>query len=148
MPGFAQCAASANNRAPMKLDHATIVTRDLDALRRFLCSIVGLSDGPRPPFRVGGYWLYADDRPVIHLVEATSPAIEGKTSPRIDHIALRVDDVVEWAALVNRMGSNNVPYTLAEVPLADELQLFVSLAPGVVVEFVTRLSRSISTIGY
>jgi catechol 2,3-dioxygenase-like lactoylglutathione lyase family enzyme len=135
MPGFAQCAASAINRAPMKLDHATIVTRDLDALRR-------------PPFRVGGYWLYADDRPVIHLVEATSPAIEGKTSPRIDHIALRVDDVVEWTALVNRMGSNNVPYTLAEVPLADELQLFVSLAPGVVVEFVTRLSRSISTIGY
>jgi catechol 2,3-dioxygenase-like lactoylglutathione lyase family enzyme len=130
----------------MKLDHATIVTRDLEGTRRFLCAIVGLSDGPRPPFRVRGYWLYANGRPVIHLVEATLPAFEGKASPRIDHIALRVDSVAQWTALVDRMESNNVPYKLAEGPLADELQLFVSLAPGVVVEFVTELGRSISTI--
>jgi catechol 2,3-dioxygenase-like lactoylglutathione lyase family enzyme len=122
----------------MKLDHATIVTQDLEGARRFLCGIVGLSDGPRPPFSVNGYWLYADGRPVIHLVEATLPALTGRASPRIDHIALRVDDAAEWAALVERMESNNVPYTLAEVPLANELQLFVSLAPGVVVEFVTQ----------
>jgi catechol 2,3-dioxygenase-like lactoylglutathione lyase family enzyme len=129
----------------MKLDHATIVTRDLESARNFLCSIVGLSDGPRPPFRVGGYWLYADGRPVIHLVEATRPALEGKTSPRIDHVALRIDDAAEWAALLDRIRSNSVPYELAEVPLAGELQLFVSLAPSVVVEFVTRLGISIST---
>jgi catechol 2,3-dioxygenase-like lactoylglutathione lyase family enzyme len=122
----------------MKLDHATIVTQDLEGARRFLCGIVGLSDGPRPPFSVNGYWLYADGRPVIHLVEATLPALTGRASPRIDHIALRVDDAAEWAALVERMESNNVPYTLAEVPLANELQLFVSLAPGVVVEVVTQ----------
>jgi catechol 2,3-dioxygenase-like lactoylglutathione lyase family enzyme len=122
----------------MKLDHATIVTQDLEGARRFLCGIVGLSDGPRPPFSVNGYWLYADGRPVIHLVEATLPALTGRALPRIDHIALRVDDAAEWAALVERMESNNVPYTLAEVPLANELQLFVSLAPGVVVEFVTQ----------
>ncbi|NPT59167.1 VOC family protein [Paraburkholderia elongata] len=130
----------------MKLDHATIVTRDPESTRRFLCGIVGLSDGPRPPIRVGGYWLYADGRPVIHLVEATIPALAGKASPRIDHIALRVDDVAEWAALVDRMGSNNVSYTLSEVPLSDEPQLFVSLAPGVAIEVVTQLSRSISII--
>jgi hypothetical protein len=106
----------------------------------------GLSDGPRPPFQVGGYWLYADGRPVIHLVEATIPALAGKASPRIDHIALRVDDAAEWAALIDRMGSHNVSYTLAAVPLSDELQLFVSLAPGVAIEFVTQLSSSISTI--
>jgi hypothetical protein len=32
-----------------------------------------------------------------------------------------------------------VDYQLAEVPVAGELQLFVALAPGVVVEFVTAL---------
>jgi hypothetical protein len=30
-----------------------------------------------------------------------------------------------------------VPYHLTEVPIARELQLFVQLEPGVVVEFVT-----------
>ena len=137
------CHISNQAQTPMKLDHATVVTRDLEGARRFLCGIVGLSDGPRPPFRVNGYWLYADGRPVIHLVEATLPALKGRASPRIDHVALRVDDAAEWAALVERMESNNVPYTLAEIPLADELQLFVSLAPGVVVEFVTQLGSSI-----
>jgi len=39
----------------MKLDHATIVTGDLEGARRFLCSVVGLSEGPRPPFGVSGY---------------------------------------------------------------------------------------------
>ncbi|MGY2487332.1 VOC family protein [Cupriavidus sp. CP313] len=130
----------------MKLDHATIVTRDLEGARRFLCRVIGLSEGPRPPFRIEGHWLYTDGQPVIHLVEATLPALAGKTSSRIDHIALRVDDDAEWTALVDRMESNNVPYQLAEVPLANELQLFISLAPGVVVEFVTRSGSSISTI--
>lgn len=64
-----------------------------------------------------------------------------KASSRIDHIALRVNDAAEWATLVDRMRSNNVPYTLAEVPLADELQLFVAPAPGVVIEFVTPLGK-------
>lgn len=130
----------------MKLDHATTVTSDLESARRFLCDIASLRAGPRPPFRIGGYWLYANDRPVIHLVQSTFPAVEGRTSPRIDHIALRVDDVAEWAALVDRIGSKHIPFTLAEVTLTNELQLFVSLAPGVAIEFVTKLSNSRSTL--
>jgi catechol 2,3-dioxygenase-like lactoylglutathione lyase family enzyme len=123
----------------MQLDHATIVTRDLEGARRFLCGIVGLSDGPRPPFRVAGYWLYADGRPVIHLVEAALPALEGKACARIDHIALRVDNAAQWTSLVDRMHANGIRYELAEVPLASQLQLFVELAPGVIIEFVTAL---------
>ncbi|MGF6488050.1 hypothetical protein [Pseudomonas frederiksbergensis] len=56
----------------MELDHATIVTGDLEGARRFLCSVVGLSEGPRPPFGVSGYWLYANGQPVIHLIEAAA----------------------------------------------------------------------------
>jgi hypothetical protein len=35
-----------------------------------------------------------------------------------------------------------VDYQLADVPLAGELQLFVALAPGVVVEFVTAIRHA------
>jgi len=50
------------------LDHATIFTENLESARRFLCAIVGLSEGPHPPFSVSGHWLYANGQPVIHLI--------------------------------------------------------------------------------
>jgi catechol 2,3-dioxygenase-like lactoylglutathione lyase family enzyme len=123
----------------MNLDHATIVTADLDAAHRFFVDVVGLVDGARPPFGVRGYWLYAAGRPVVHLVDATVPAYAGRAAPRIDHIAFRIESAVEWQALLDRLRAADVGYQLAEVPLSAERQLFVALAPGVVVEFVTAL---------
>lgn len=124
----------------MKLDHATIVTKDLPAAVRFFTATVGLTEGPRPPFGVPGHWLCIDGCPVIHLVQMTVPAIEERSIPRIDHIAFRIEGADEWAALVDRMNRNAISYQLAEVPLTRELQLFVRLAAGVAVEFVTQLN--------
>jgi len=121
----------------MKLDHATIVTGDLEAARSFLCSVVGLSEGPRPPFNIGGHWLYADGRPAIHLIETPGATSARPTSPRIDHVGLRVSTAEEWSALLERMRVSGVPYHLGEVPLTGERQLFVAMAPGVVIELIT-----------
>ena len=123
----------------MNLDHATIVTSDLDAARRFFVDVAGLTEGARPPFRVGGAWLYAAGRPVIHLVDATLPGdtAPGRPVPRIDHIAFRVDSGDAWRALIARMDAASIGYQRAEVPLTGEVQLFVALSPGVVIEFVT-----------
>lgn len=123
----------------MHLDHATIVTADLASARRFFLDVVGLEDGVRPPFGIDGYWLYTGGRPVIHLIDATVPAQAGRTAPRIDHIAFRIETAAEWQALLMRMREARVACQIAEVPLSRELQLFVALAPGVVVEFVTAL---------
>lgn len=129
-------AQPTQNRA-MKLDHATIVTGDLEAARSFLCSIVGLSEGPRPPFSIGGHWLYAEGQPAVHLIEAPDATSARQASPRIDHIALRVNTAHEWSALLERMRLSRVPYELSEVPLTGERQLFVAMAPGIVIELVT-----------
>ena len=134
----------------MHLDHATIVTPDLDAARRFFVDVVGLVDGARPPFRVDGAWLYADGRAVIHLVDATLPAAspdeatQGRVSPRIDHIAFRVDSGDAWRALIARMDAAGVAWQRTEVPLTQQVQLFVALAPGVVIEFVTAAQNAFS----
>jgi len=121
----------------MHLDHATIVTADLDATRRFFVDVVGLEEGTRPPFGVGGYWLYADGHPVIHLVDSTLPGHSGRVTPRIDHIAFRLDDDTQWQALLARLEKAGVAYQSADVPLSGEVQLFVALASSVVIEFVT-----------
>ncbi|CAN7483976.1 VOC family protein [Paraburkholderia terricola] len=127
----------------MQLDHATIVTAEPDAVRRFFVGVVGLADGARPPFSIDGHWLYANGRPVIHLIEATAPGQAGRSTPRIDHIAFRLEGAAEWQALLDRLHAAGVDYRLARVPRMRaqpaELQLFVALAPGVVIEFVTAL---------
>ncbi|GAB7527010.1 VOC family protein [Paraburkholderia sp. 2C] len=134
----------------MHLDHATIVTPDLDAARRFFVDVVGLVDGARPPFRVDGAWLYADGRAVIHLVDSTLPAASpdepapGRVAPRIDHIAFGVDSRDAWRALIARMEAAGVAYQRSEVPLTQQVQLFVALAPGVVIEFVTAAQNAVS----
>ncbi|WP_144147884.1 VOC family protein [Paraburkholderia sp. BCC1884] len=130
----------------MQLDHATIVTAELDTARRFFVDVVGLVEGARPPFSVDGYWLYANGRPVIHLIEATVPAEVGRAAPRIDHIAFRLESAAEWQALLARLHAADVEYQTAQVPprwpQQAEVQAFVALAPGVVVEFVTALHHT------
>jgi catechol 2,3-dioxygenase-like lactoylglutathione lyase family enzyme len=121
----------------MKLDHATIVTGDLESARRFLCSVMGLSEGPRPPFGVSGYWLYANGQPVIHLIEAAAASSGKPVPPRIDHIGLRLNSLQEWSQSLDRIRLSGVHYGLNEVPLAGERQLFVAMASGVVIELVT-----------
>jgi catechol 2,3-dioxygenase-like lactoylglutathione lyase family enzyme len=126
----------------MQLDHVTLVTPDLEAARRFFCEVAGLESGPRPAFAVEGYWLYAEGRPVIHLIDATVPARAATlVAPRLDHFALRVAPGAQWHALIERLDAHCVPYQLNVVPASAERQLFVALAPGVVVEFVTAASQ-------
>ncbi len=132
----------------MQLDHATVVTADLETARRFFVDVAGLTEGARPPFSVDGYWLYADGRPVVHLVEATAPSACGslRTAPRIDHIAFRLESAAEWRALLGRLSAGSVGYQTARVPPMGPqeaaMQIFVALAPGVVVEFVTALHHA------
>ena len=127
----------------MKLDHATIVTPDCEPMRRFFTDVAGMTIGPRPPFGIGGCWLYLNGTPVVHLVESGSvlaaPA-GGRAATRIDHIALRVTDEAEWQTLLARLHEHAVPFSEADVPVSRERQVFVQLAPGVVVEFVIQLS--------
>jgi catechol 2,3-dioxygenase-like lactoylglutathione lyase family enzyme len=120
----------------MKLDHATIITRNLEAARSFLCSIIGLTEGPRPPFGVSGYWLYANGQPVVHLIEADTVRSVRPAAPRIDHVGLRVSTTQEWAALLERIRISGIPCELSEVPTTGERQLFVAMEPGIVIEMV------------
>lgn len=124
----------------MNLDHATIVTGDLETARRFFCTVIGLDEGSRPPFDVSGHWLYANGQPVIHLIGANGVSSARPASPRIDHVALRINDGQEWSALLDRLGLNGVPFEVGDVPLSGERQLFVAMAPGVVIELIAELN--------
>lgn len=93
-----RCAPSSNS--PGLLDHATIFTADLETARSFFCDVVGLTEGPRPPFGARGHWLCVRGCAVIHLVSSSAQGSAGSTSPHIDHAAFRMDDPCEWEACV------------------------------------------------
>ena len=41
-------------------------------MKDFDCNVLGLREGPRPPFLSTGAWLYAGGCPLVHLVEDVS----------------------------------------------------------------------------
>ncbi|ABR90763.1 Uncharacterized conserved protein [Janthinobacterium sp. Marseille] len=121
----------------MKIDHATIVTPQLEAVRLFFCDIAGLTVGARPPFGFEGYWLYHDSKAVIHLIKTNSERPLTKSPTRIDHIAFRVESAAEWNKLLAKLQTAAYEYESSEVPASGERQLFVVPTPGVMIEFVT-----------
>src|SRR5258708_18659214 len=72
-------------KAPIKLDHATLRTSDLEGTRNFLEAVLDLTPGYRPAFPFPGYWLYADGEPIVHII----PGRGGRVDPSgetIDHL--------------------------------------------------------------
>lgn len=130
----------------MRLDHITIVAADCSALRRFFVEVAGLTEGARPPLGSAGHWLYLGGQALLHLIERGDPATGGDGTssinsgalwlPRIDHLALRIDDGPQWQALLQRLQARQLPYHVTTIEALQERQLFVRPAPGVTVEFV------------
>lgn len=106
------------------LHHVNLRVRpeDIRKLRDFYCDVVGLMEGWRPPFTSSGYWLYAGDTPVVHLVEKgqrewNDGGDNGKAV--IDHVAFRCTDSESMAARLRELG---IRYAVSEVPELGDLQ--------------------------
>jgi glyoxylase I family protein len=95
----------------------------MEVLREFYCSVVGLEVGPRPAFAEPGYWLYAGQRPIVHLTQA-GPDEERAThvATTIDHVAFACNDLPELEA---RLTAAGVPFRRSDVPARHVVQLFL-----------------------
>lgn len=120
----------------MQLDHANIVVPDLDKTVGFLTEVLGLKKGHRPGFRLPGAWLYSQGQPLIHLSQGSGESPAGTVSPRIDHIALRVADLDEWNALLDRLEAHGIQYRIHTPNDGSDFQLWVSPAAGITVEMI------------
>jgi catechol-2,3-dioxygenase len=94
----------------------------LEVLREFYSDVVGLNVGDRPPFRRFGYWLYAGDRPVLHLSEAD--AQESRSTAETTTFAHAAFDCTDRAAFERRLDERGIPYRVAQVPITNQVQLF------------------------
>jgi catechol 2,3-dioxygenase-like lactoylglutathione lyase family enzyme len=121
------------------LNHVNIRAPEgmIERLRAFYRDVIGLEDGPRPPFRSRGYWLYGGGRDVLHLTITAEAAPAATATPPagrtgfLDHVAFTG---VDHAAAVRRLDAAGVDYEVDEVPLAGQVQIFLVDPAGIGIE--------------
>jgi 4-hydroxyphenylpyruvate dioxygenase-like putative hemolysin len=108
----------------------------LKQTRDFYCSVFNLTDGYRPTFNSNskGYWLYANDIPLIHLTESDKHYQNNKQG-YFDHIAFQTTGLFN---MVRNLKSMGVLYEVDYLPEINMTQLFFKdlLGIGVEVNFV------------
>lgn len=108
-----------NLRAPREL---------MDKLKAFYCEVVGLTQGPRPPFDSFGYWLYAGDQCLLHLSQAQSDEVRlTHVVTTFDHVAFNCTGRVE---MEERLKRHHIEFRIGRVPALGITQLFFSDPAG------------------
>ncbi|MEM7169792.1 MAG: VOC family protein [Pseudomonadota bacterium] len=112
-----------------QLDHVNINTADLERLVAFYGGVLGLTEGPRPPFSMDGTWLYCAGHPAIHLIKVDRPSNAQDTGnlKQIDHFAFRAEGV---EAFLSKLDKLHVTYRTAIVPKLGLLQVFLTDPDG------------------
>ena len=113
----------------LSLDHWNVYCKDLKATVRFYERYVGLKDGDRPPFNFPGAWLYAGEKPILHLVSETGRKDHG--SGAIDHVAINCADI---RGTIDQLKKDKMPFEVRKVPARPLQQVFVHDPDGVMIE--------------
>jgi catechol 2,3-dioxygenase-like lactoylglutathione lyase family enzyme len=123
------------------LDHVTLRTHDLEGTRAFFEAVLDLMPGYRPAFSFPGYWLYADDEPVVHLIPGQGGQVD-RVGETIDHIAFRI---VDYDGMRRKLDGLGVAYSRMDLPELGERRLFIHTPTGILLELVFREESAIST---
>lgn len=116
------------------LDHVTLRTHDLEGTRAFLEALLPLRPGPRPDFPFPGYWLYAGDEPLVHLIPGGAGPVD-RRGEAIDHVAFRLTG---YEAFRQKLEGLGVAYSRMDLPGLGERRLFVRTPAGILLELVFR----------
>jgi catechol 2,3-dioxygenase-like lactoylglutathione lyase family enzyme len=114
------------------LDHYNVSTRRLSDTVRFYEDVLGLVNGPRPPFDFPGAWLYSEGHPVLHVndISATDRQ-QCPDSGVIDHVAFGSRGFEEMKQHLTRKG---VQFRANQVPGSQRWQIFISDPNNVLLE--------------
>jgi catechol 2,3-dioxygenase-like lactoylglutathione lyase family enzyme len=115
--------------------HINVSTKDLETSRRFYSQVLGLEDGPRPPFGRAGAWMYLGDQPIVHISTARSPEPNPAKTDAFDHFALWTQDINHYRQVLKEHSIKNVEFG---VPDNDQYQIFFKDPDGMEIELIFR----------
>ena len=117
------------------MDHLSIRTTKIEETREFYETAMGMTVGNRPPLPFPGYWMYLEDKAVIHIVGIDQDDPSGlidylgdvdlddlNGGGAVDHLAFRASNP---EGLIARLNALDVPYRERKVPELNLFQLFL-----------------------
>jgi catechol 2,3-dioxygenase-like lactoylglutathione lyase family enzyme len=112
----------------------TVRTRDIEGTREFFEKVLDLKPGFRPDFPFPGYWLYAEDESVVHLIPGGGGPVD-RRGETIDHVGFRLTGYDSHRRRLDALG---VAYSTMDLPELGERRLFVQTPRGILLELVFR----------
>ena len=95
---FAELRAQPVERMTLRrLDHALVLTDDLEATTAFYRDALGFERGDRPPLPFPGHWLYLDGAACLHVAERAAYEAHAASvglaaaGASIDHVAFAAE---------------------------------------------------------
>ena len=125
----------------LSLDHVNIRTANLQAMVDWYAEVLDMHPGWRPEFGFGGAWLYADGKPIVHLVEVDR--VSEAEHPGLEHFAVSATGM---AGFLSNLRDRDVPYQLAPVPDAGVVQVNIHDPDGnhIHIDFPTEEAEGLS----
>ena len=106
----------------------------VEVLKDFYIEVVGLKLGERPPFKNQGYWLYANQKDVLHLSFSKNNVInELNVSSTFDHMAFTAENENNF---INLLKQKNIHFSIREVPEIGTRQVFFKDPAGNGIELI------------
>lgn len=93
-----------------RIDHITLVVKDLDESRRFYVDLLGMEEVPRPGFSFAGLWFQVGTVQIHLILEHDESGPAGAHVPddcsisRTRHFAFEVDDAMTAADRLREQG--------------------------------------------
>ena len=98
--------------------------------KEFFCEVLGLEEGYRPEFSSNGFWLYADDKAIVHLSESEKH-FKNEKQGFFDHIAFQSSGV---KYLISTLKDKGINYSIVYLPEIDMSQVFFKSPSGTGIE--------------
>ena len=108
----------------LSINHIQLVAeKDLVIkLRDFYCNVVGLSEGFRPAFERFGFWLYINDKDVVHLITPKEGDDRSTHKSSYDHVAFKAGD---YEGVLKKLKTLNIPFEEKPIPGMTAHQIFL-----------------------
>lgn len=113
--------------------HLNVTTKDLEISRKFYANILGLIDGPRPPFGRPGAWMYLGEQPIVHISTSRNPSPLPNKTDAFDHFALMTQDIHHHRQVLQEHAIKFVEFG---VPKSDQYQIFFKDPDGMEIELI------------
>ena len=108
----------------LSINHIQLVAeKDLVIqLRDFYCNVVGSTEGFRPAFERFGFWLYINDKDVVHLITPKEGDDRSPHKSSYDHVAFKAGD---YEGVLKKLKTLNISFEEKPIPGMSAHQIFL-----------------------